>query len=117
MCVLYEIVKQHYCGHGSETAFCTVCSLILLLHLSVTLRRDVEALHYLLLLMVFFLFLGVTLDDTKIKLSHVVGAVLFQYVQNKSLTTEVQCETGEEEVDSARNYNYYYFIITFYKYS
>ncbi|CAH0597578.1 unnamed protein product [Chrysodeixis includens] len=40
-------------------------------------------------------------DETKIKLTHVPGAVLLQYVDNRSPVTDVQYEIGEEEVDSA----------------
>lgn len=37
------------------------------------------------------------------KLTHVPGAVLFQYVDNQAPVTDVQYEIGEEDVESARN--------------
>ncbi|XP_022827673.1 uncharacterized protein LOC111357283 [Spodoptera litura] len=40
-------------------------------------------------------------DESKVKLTHVPGAVLFQYVDNQAPAADVQYEIGEEDVESA----------------
>ncbi|CAH2096708.1 unnamed protein product [Euphydryas editha] len=40
-------------------------------------------------------------DETKVKLTHVPGAVLYQYVEKQFPVTELQYNIGDEEVESA----------------
>ncbi|XP_059045527.1 golgin subfamily A member 4 [Achroia grisella] len=40
-------------------------------------------------------------DESKVKLTHVPGAILYQYVDNQALSTEIQYEIGEEVIASS----------------